>query len=196
MLGSMARYALTYGLYDAGDAEQYHLSGSRLAAAFWDGTYAHVAEAEVWELTGTPFINQVTGILYILTGPDQTRRLPGLRLAELHRPVLSSTRRWWWAFPRPTTAAYAYLVFFLPSMLYWPSSIGKDAWICFGLGVSSYGIALIMRHQALGYPIAGIGLVATAGARPHVTVLVVVSLDDRLHAPPQVVARCRLRSGR
>ena len=61
-------------------------------------------------------------------------------------------------------------------MLYWPSSIGKDAWICFGLGVSSYGIALIMRHQALGYPIAGIGLVATAGARPHVTVLVVVSL--------------------
>ena len=61
-------------------------------------------------------------------------------------------------------------------MLYWPSSIGKEAWISFGLGLASYGIALIMRHPPLGYPVAGLGLLATAGPRPHITVLCVVSL--------------------
>jgi hypothetical protein len=175
MLGSMARYALTYGLYDAGDAEQYHLSGSRLAAAFWDGTYTHVAQAEVPELTGTPFINQVTGILYIFTTPTKLGGflifawLSFIGLFCFYKAVVVG-------FPQGNHRTYAYLVFFLPSMLYWPSSIGKDAWICFGLGLSSYGIALILRHQALGYPVAGLGLLATAGARPHVTVLVVVSL--------------------
>ena len=175
MLGSMARYALTYGLYDAGDAEGYHLSGSRLAAAFWDGTYAQVVQVEVPDLTGTPFINLVTGLLYIITEPT---KLGGflifawfsfIGLFCFYKAVVVG-------FPAANHRGYAYLVFFLPSMLYWPSSIGKDAWICFGLGLSSYGIALIMRHQPLGYPVAGLGLLATAGARPHITVLVVVSL--------------------
>jgi hypothetical protein len=175
MLGSVARYALTYGLYDAGDAEQYHLSGSRLAAAFWDGTYARVVQVEVPDLTGTPFINQVTGYLYIATGPTKLGGflifawLSFIGLFCFYKAVVVG-------FPAANHRGYAYLVFFLPSMLYWPSSIGKDAWICFGLGLSSYGIALIMRHQPLGYPVAGLGLLATAGARPHITVLVVVSL--------------------
>jgi hypothetical protein len=176
MLGSMARYALTYGLYDAGDAEQYHLSGGRLAAAFWDGTYARVAQVEVPDLTGTPFINQVTGILYIFTSPTKLGGflifawLSFIGLFCFYKAVVVG-------FPAANHRTYAYLVFFLPSMLYWPSSIGKDAWICFGLGVSSYGIALIMRHRPLGYPVAGLGLLAISGARPHVTVLVVVSLS-------------------
>ena len=44
MLGSIARYVLTYGLYDAADATDYHESGTRPAEAFWAGNYARVAE--------------------------------------------------------------------------------------------------------------------------------------------------------
>jgi hypothetical protein len=79
-------------------------------------------------------------------------------------------------FPEANHRRYAYLVFFLPSMIYWPSSIGKEAWISFGLGLARYGIALITRHQPLGYPAAGLGLLATSGPRPHITVLCTVAL--------------------
>lgn len=175
MLGSVARYALTYQLYERADAEAYHVSGSRLAAAFWDGTYAQVVQVEAPDLTGTPFINLVTGIFYTITGPTKLGGflifawLSFIGLFCFYKAVVVG-------FPAANHRRYAYLVFFLPSMLYWPSSIGKEAWISFGLGLSSYGIALIMRHQPLGYPVAALGLLATAGPRPHITVLVVVSL--------------------
>lgn len=175
MLGSIGRYVLTYGLYERADAEAYHVSGTNLAHAFWDGRFAQVMEIEIPELTGTPFIKLVTGLLYIVTGPTKLGGfivfswLSFLGLFFFYKAVVVG-------FPEANHRRYAYLVFFLPSMLYWPSSIGKEAWISFGLGLSSYGIALIMRHQPAGYLVAALGLLATAGPRPHITVLCVVSL--------------------
>ena len=175
MLGAGARYALTYGLYERADASEYHLSGARLAAAFWDGSFAQVSQVELPELTGTPFIRLVTGIIYIGTKPTIFGGfiifswLSFLGLFFFYKAIVVG-------FPEANHRRYAYLVFFLPSMIYWPSSIGKEAWICFGLGLASYGVALILRHQPLGYPVAGLGLLATAGPRPHITVLCTVAL--------------------
>jgi hypothetical protein len=175
MLGSVARYVLTYGLYERADAEVYHVSGSALAEGFWNNRFAQVMELEVPQMTGTPFIKLATGVLYILTGPTELGGfivfswLSFLGLFFFYKAVVVG-------FPEANHRRYAYLVFFLPSMLYWPSSVGKEAWISFGLGLASYGIALITRHQALGYPVAALGLLATAGPRPHITVLCVVSL--------------------
>ena len=175
MLGAIARYVLSYGLYERADAEAYHVSGSLLAEGFWANRFAQVMETEVPEMTGTPFIKLATGVLYILTGPTKLGGfivfawLSFLGLFFFYKAVVVG-------FPEANHRRYAYLIFFLPSMLYWPSSIGKEAWISFGLGLASYGIALITRHQALGYPVAGLGLLATAGPRPHITVLCVVSL--------------------
>lgn len=176
MLGSLARYVLTSGLYAGrSDAVGYDGAGGRLARAFWDGTFAQAMEIEVPELTGTPFINLVTGLLYIVTGPTMIGGylffawLSFLGLFFFYKAVVVG-------FPEANHRRYAYLVFFLPSMLYWPSSLGKDAWICFGLGLASYGVALVTRHQPLGYPVAALGLLATAGPRPHITVLSFVSL--------------------
>jgi hypothetical protein len=175
MLGAIARYILTYGLYERADAARYHESGTLLYQAFWDGNWAQVVLVEVPDITGTPFINLVTGLLYIITGPTQLGGfvvfswLSFLGLFSFYKAIVIG-------FPEANHRRYAYLVFFLPSMLYWPSSIGKEAWISFGIGLSSYGIALIMRHQPLGYVVAALGLLATAGPRPHITVLCVVSL--------------------
>ncbi|MGH9262074.1 MAG: hypothetical protein ACRD08_19625, partial [Acidimicrobiales bacterium] len=176
MLGSLARYALTFNLYEGrADAVGYDGSGGRLAHAFWDGTFAKVMEIEVPEMSGTYFINFVTGLFYIVTGPTMLGGflifawLSFLGLFFFYKALVVG-------FPEANHRRYALLLFFLPSMLYWPSSLGKDAWICFSLGLASYGIALILRHQSLGYLVAALGLLATAGPRPHITVLCLVSL--------------------
>jgi len=175
MLGAAARYALTYGLYERADASEYHASGARLAEAFWAGNWAMVSQTEVPDLSGTPFIRLVTGLVYIVTKPTifggfvVFSWLSFLGLFFFYKAIVVG-------FPEANHRRYAYLVFFLPSMLYWPSSIGKEAWISFGLGLASYGVALVLRHQPLGYPVVGLGLLATAGPRPHITVLCTVAL--------------------
>jgi hypothetical protein len=68
-------------------------------------------------------------------------------------------------------------VFFLPSLLYWPSSIGKEAWMMFGLGISAFGAARILSGKALrGLLITGVGLWLTAIVRPHVAGMVGLAL--------------------
>ena len=63
MVGACARYALTFQVYEGrADAEGYHGSGARLAKAFWEGNLAEQMRWDAPELTGTPFINIVTGL--------------------------------------------------------------------------------------------------------------------------------------
>lgn len=176
MTGAVLRYVLTFELYAGrADADGYHGAGMRLAHAFWDGNLDRAMSADVPELTGTSFVNLVTGVVYTITGPT---KLGGfivfswfsfLGLFFFYKALTVG-------FPEANHRRYALLVFFLPSLLYWPSSLGKDAWICFSLGLASYGVALIMQHQPLGYPVAALGLLGTAGPRLHITVLCFASL--------------------
>jgi hypothetical protein len=83
----------------------------------------------------------------------------------------------WRAFKRavPTgdSRRYALLVLFLPSLLYWSSALGKDAWSVMGLGVCSYGVARIMTRKPIsGLIILLVGLGAVVMVRPHVALVV------------------------
>lgn len=176
MFGSVARYVGTYRLYDRADSTSYHGSGSRLAQAFWDGNFAEVYEQEMApSLVGTSFIRLTTGLLYIVTGPTLVggfivySLLSFLGLYLFYRALRT-------AFPEANHRRYAYLLFFLPSLLFWPSSIGKEAWMLGTLGLATYGIALILKHNALGYAYAGFGMAGTAMIRPHVTALCIAAL--------------------
>jgi hypothetical protein len=61
------------------------------------------------------------------------------------------------------------LLFFFPSLLYWPSSIGKEAWMLFALGVASYGVARMLTARSWsGWGIAVLGLWLASLVRPHV----------------------------
>ena len=176
MLGACARYALTFEVYEGrADAEGYHGSGARLAKAFWEGNLAEQMRFDAPKLTGTPFINMVTGFFYAGTGPTKLGGflifswLSFLGLFFFYKALAVG-------FPEANLRRYAFLLFFMPTMLYWPSSLGKEAWICFALGLATYGVALILRHEPLGYPLAGLGLLGTAMPRPHITVLCFGSL--------------------
>jgi hypothetical protein len=175
LLGAMARYALTFELYGRADADEYHRVGGLLARGFWDGNLAQVMNVETQELTGTAFIKLVTGFLYLGTGPTKLGGfvvfswLSFLGLFAFFKALSIG-------FPEANRFRYGVLLFFLPSLVYWPSSLGKEAWMCFALGITAYGVALILRHQPLGYPVAGLGLLGTGMPRPHITALCVASL--------------------
>jgi hypothetical protein len=75
------------------------------------------------------------------------------------------------AMPEGDHRRYALLVFFLPSLVFWPSSLGKEAWMMFTIGIALYGAARILVRLAGGYLLFAAGLGGTALVRPHVTLL-------------------------
>lgn len=68
------------------------------------------------------------------------------------------------------------LVFLLPSLLFWPSSIGKESWPFFFLGLCAYGAARFFRYGPGCLILVAAGLIGTVTVRPHIAVLVVVAL--------------------
>jgi hypothetical protein len=68
------------------------------------------------------------------------------------------------------TRRYAIAVFFFPSLVYWGSSIGKEAFVGLCLGVSAYGASLVLTRRGgavRGFVLLAVGLVGAAYVRPH-----------------------------
>jgi len=67
---------------------------------------------------------------------------------------------------------YALAIFFLPSMVYWPSSIGKDALITLAIGTAAWGAATIFKGDwGLGTLAVAGGIALAAAIRPHIGAL-------------------------
>jgi hypothetical protein len=79
------------------------------------------------------------------------------------------------ACPEGNRRRYALLVFFLPSLLFWPSSIGKEAWMTLGIGLAAWGAARVLTHRRGGITAAALGLAALAEVRPHIALILAIA---------------------
>jgi hypothetical protein len=77
--------------------------------------------------------------------------------------------------PNADHRRYALLIFLWPSMLYWPSSVGKEAIMTFGAGIASYGAARLFRRQLVGIPMIVFGVWAAFMIRPHIGLTLAIS---------------------
>ena len=172
-VGTAVRYAVTFGLYDGNaDATNYHEVGTILARHYRHGDF-HVDLGA--GSTSTAFIKIVTGVVYTIIGPSKAGGFVVFSAASFWGLYLA-LRAFQIALPNANAKRYAILIFFLPSMLFWPSSIGKEAWMTFALGLSAYGAARLFTHQRGAYAALLLGLAATTIVRPHVAILVVAAL--------------------
>jgi hypothetical protein len=168
MLACCLRYWVVFHIYHgSSDSLGYHKAGAAVAAALWHGHLPSVPPP------GTDALDTATGLVYTGIGPT----LLGGYL------VFGWLALWgcWMCYhalrlsvPHAATHRYLVLVLFLPSLLYWPSSIGKEALMLFGIGAVSLGAARLtsgVRGQGSALlPLLG-GLVLTGFIRPHVAVL-------------------------
>jgi hypothetical protein len=79
------------------------------------------------------------------------------------------------ALPSANARRYGLLLCFLPSMLFWPSSIGKEAWMMLAIGLFVYGAARLFAHQRGALLPMALGLAAGLVVRPHIAVLLLVA---------------------
>lgn len=174
MLGTAARYWTAYSIYDGSiDASVYDRRG-RAIAAQWRAT--NFTFDVGGRLAGTNFVKLLTGIVYTVT---PATRISGFIVCSwiAFIGLLLYWRAFHLAVPTGNSRKYALLVLLLPSLVYWPSSIGKEAWMTLGLGLTAYGAARISSARTATGVLAIVGsMVIVIGVRPHIAICVFVGL--------------------
>src|SRR6516164_2249038 len=131
LLSSIARYFVAYQIYGgSSDSAQYYRAGAPLAPQFRQLHF----HADVGKVVGTGFLKIVTGAVFAVTSVTMIG-------AFFVFAWFSFLGLWLFfrafriAFPEGNARTYFLLVFFLPSMLFWPSALGKEGWMTLGLGL-------------------------------------------------------------
>lgn len=172
LVSSIVRYAVAFGVYDgASDAAIYHGAGEALAPLYRHGDFS----ADLGRFIGTGFMKGLTGLIYVVTGPTKVGGFVVFSVIGFWGLYLFY-RAFCIACPEGDRWRYARLVFLLPSLLFWPSSIGKEAWMTLALGLGAYGGARILARKRAGFVLLTLGLVGMVGVRPHVAGILMVSL--------------------
>ena len=172
MFGALVRYFVAFSVYNAADAQEYHDWGRVLAPMFRSGDFGVDLGKKV---IGTGFIDIVTGAVYTVTGAT---KLGGFLVFSWFGfwGLYFFYRAFCIAFPNGEHRRYAILIFFLPSLLFWPSSIGKESWIMLTLGLLAYGVARLLASMRGGIPLLVLGTVGTLMVRPHVAAIAMIAL--------------------
>jgi hypothetical protein len=175
LLAGLVRYQVAFGAYDgSADAARYDRVGTALAQQFRHMDFSLTA-MDAHKVTGTGFVEIVTGVIYAVTGPT----LIGGYLVFTwlgYWGLFLFYRAFRVAVPEGDAKRYGLLLFLLPSMLFWPSGIGKEAWMLLGLGAGAYGGALLLGRRRGAVPWLVAGCAATLAVRPHITLVLVAAL--------------------
>lgn len=172
MAGAMARYFVVFEVYGVNDSVAYHQWGAQLAPLIRVGNFTPTIPVK---LIGTGFIEILTGWVYAVTGVTIVGGYLVFSLFGFWGLYLFY-RAFRIAFPEGDHRRYALVLFFLPSLLFWSSSIGKEAWMTLWLGVMAYGVARLFTHLRGGLPISLLGILGMIMVRPHVALVAFLAL--------------------
>lgn len=173
VVGSLARYYMVAVFYEGGDSYRYFEVGNELADIWHRGRIPELSGAGAF---GTQILEYVSGILFAAFSPDM---LGGFLIFAVlaycgQLMLYAAFRRW--AIPNQLKT-YAFFLLFLPTFMFWPSSIGKDAVIIFAIGGAAYFISRLLVNYEVRWLL---GLAVFLGfvglIRIHIAALVVIGL--------------------
>lgn len=173
MLGTILRFYVFAKVYGSvADSTYYYNKGSIIAAAVRSG------ERSLWSALPLErelgFVIRLTGTVLTFTGPT--------RLGAF---LVFGTFGYWGAVflvvaacravPGLAQRRYALLCCLTPTLVFWPSSLGKEAWILLCIGVFSLGVARILNwdHPGFGLLLAVLAGTGIGAVRIHLAVVFV-----------------------
>jgi hypothetical protein len=176
LLSSVARYWMVFELYDGGgDSVLYHEHGQILAQYFKHFDFS-VLETYVVRGEGTTILSHITGMLYTILPVSMAGAFfffSGLAFTGTVLCYCAARIAW----PDADLRYYTLCIFFLPSILFWPASLGKDAWVLCWSGVAVWGwVSFIRRQHLWGLLWIAIALLMLQLIRPHVAAFLALSI--------------------
>jgi hypothetical protein len=173
LTASYFRYQTLINRYEGvGDAVDYHNFGQRLASAWLEGG----AAPELGDMRQHNFVRWFTGVVYYLFGIDMITGFLVFGLLALVGSYL------WYraaaeAVPGINRRLYLGLVMFLPSMAYWPASIGKESLMQLAIGMIALATAQLLRQRLVtAFVLGAPGGVLLWYVRPHLLAMAMVAV--------------------
>jgi hypothetical protein len=173
-IASALRYRTLVNSYgEVGDASLFDTFGRRFAN-FWLHK-PNAVQPTIDNIRQTNFLKWFTGVIYYLFGSDM---IAGFIMFGLIAFVGSYL---WYratveAIPFVDRRLYFLIVMFAPSILFWPSSIGKEALMQFAIGSAALGTAHIFNGRLLrGVLVAAPGAWLMSVVRAHLLGLVALA---------------------
>jgi hypothetical protein len=164
--GSLARYVVAYGAYGGvADASTYTQVAQTNYKAF---RQFHIFTPDTSVFHG--LIPWLDTVIYALFGQTELGAFFIFAWFNFLGTYLFY-RAFRIAYPRGDGRRYALLLFFLPSLLYWPSSLGKEAWMMLAIGLASYGLARVLATRPGGYLALLAGVGGMLLVRPHLALI-------------------------
>ena len=165
---AVVRYWVAFDAYaGVADASGYHEFGKSFAGQIRDGTVglANIVPSG----TSTQFVKRVAATVYTLFGSS---RMGGffvfawMAYIGTVLYVVAGIR----AVPGLSTRRFAWVMFLAPSLLFWPSSIGKEALLMLPLGAIALGGARLLHRRWRGwtFPLLVASVYGAVAVRPHV----------------------------
>ncbi len=156
------------------DFNRYVFEGTRLADNLRSGTFSLVGTGIATKhLDGDGFTSIISGSVLTVLGPNKLAEFLFFAFTSFLGAVFFY-RAFSITFPNSNRRRYAYLVFFLPSLLFWTADASKEAMMTFGLGLAALGVARVLARVKRGYILIVIGAAIGSAVRPHEVALLIV----------------------
>lgn len=173
---SALRYVFVFVIYDGGDAAVYHEAGRTFVEHLRSGRPLHPIPVIEPYPVETQRVGDITGIVYTLSRPSIHVGFVVFAYVCFLGKVLM-VRAFRAAVPEGDHRRFTLLVLFLPSLLFWPASIGKEAVMMACLGLITYGGALLLapapKLRGLLFFVGGAAVVLLV--RPHIAIMSILS---------------------
>lgn len=177
VMGAAGRYIVLFGVYNgSGDARDYYSGGLANSVFFWNFDFRSIFDPVNWvkdNWWGTQFVYFPSTLVQSILGPSMPG---GFVLFSLFSFLgicgfVIAFRR---TYPHVPTHRYAMWVFLFPALWFWPSSIGKEALLLCGLGLTIWGY--IGVRGRINWLLLGFGMFIVFGVRPEVSAVLAACL--------------------
>jgi len=170
----LARLEIARQVYRSGDYIKYVRYGWEHAVALRDGSLRTMelwlfGDGNVW---GTKFVEALSGLCLAIVGPSIHAEFVVFSMAGFVGLFLVVDAIMRTMNVERDPRAYVVALFF-PSVIYWPSSIGKDALMLLGIGLA---VSAAFRTRGISWPRLVVALGLLFAIRPHIGLLVVGAL--------------------
>jgi hypothetical protein len=167
VIGPLARYASAEVFYGGvGDSARYHNAGAELADQL-----RHLDFTGLGSISGTRFIDVLTGGVQAVIGETRMGTFLVFSLFGFVGMCLLYLA-FCEALPGGDRRLYRRLLFLFPTMWFWPSSIGKEAFLMLCLGAAVYGLARLFAGRPSGLVPGLLGGWGLAVVRPHFLLMI------------------------
>lgn len=169
--GVVVRYLLSATVYGGSDANEYQRYGVQIANGLRRGQLVSAGS-----YVGTGFLRLLTGIVYTVSPMS---KLAGFFVFGWFSYV--GTLLFWRAYRKAISdrndLRYLQWLILLPTLWYWPSALGKDAFMVLCLGCAAYGAACVLTTRPLlGWLAIALGIAGVSEVRPHIGLMVFAGL--------------------